>query len=572
MLVFKANKGVNYMKKKNRLVFILACMLIISFLLSSCGNNNKAADTKSNADTKKEDQASETKKDSNASSEGKVLKIGTPYTIDTFNPYLTTSDGDRYVIANIYETLISSDGGKLYPCLAESWEIADDNITYTLKIRDNAYWQTGNELFGDEKIKLTAQSIADAFNFVMDENNKSYHYADAVKYFKSFEATDDTTLIVTSNFPSALILKELSDVLIFPVEAMEKGYDLAKFPVGSGPYKFVEYRTDDKVILEKNTDYYISPGLDKVEFQIIPDKAVAAISLQNNEIDIVPQLLNTDLEAVASRDDLMLVPNSVGWYRYIGINCSKPIFQDIKVRQAISLAIDFEGIVSSIFDNDFGAMLAVNSYGGAVPLEFEGSNVEEWKKHYEYNPEKAAALLEEAGWKKGSDSIFEKDGQKLKFAIKTPTSDQNRMKMGDMAATFLKTIGIDAASQPTEWATMLEDIKSGNTELFIMGGGSTVGGLNMLFHSVLSSTGSHNVFYNDPELDKMLDDAYSNVDTDERIKQLEEAALRALENRVHAGGYFEYVQIGMNKKVKDFDKAPTLWYGLAGPTRNVTVE
>jgi ABC-type transport system substrate-binding protein len=141
-----------------------------------------------------------------------------------------------------------------------------------------------------------------------------------------------------------------------------------------------------------------------------------------------------------------------------------------------------------------------------------------------------------------------------------------------MAVTYLKRIGVDATSLPTEWPTMTADIKGGNTEMFIMGGGSVMGGMNMLFNSKMNPATAHNTFFADPELDKMLDDGYATVKTEERIEKLKAAALRALDNKTHAGGYFEYVQIGMNNRVKDFEKSPTLWYGLTTPFRNVSVE
>ena len=119
---------------------------------------------------------------------------------------------------------------------------------------------------------------------------------------------------------------------------------------------------------------------------------------------------------------------------------------------------------------------------------------------------------------------------------------------------------------------MTADIAAGNTEMFVMGGGSVVGGMNMLFHSVNTQGTSHNVFYTDETLDTMLEEAYATIDDDARIALLKEAAMRALENKVHAGGYFEYVQIGMNKRVTDFEKSPTLWYSLCNDYRNVGVD
>lgn len=550
--------------KKRSLAFLLALVLACGLMLGGCSSDGSA-------------NVGESGSEGDGVADGeRVLTIASPYAIGSLTPWISNSDGDRYVLGNVYEALIESntgseDGVEYVPAIAESWEYTDDT-TLVFKIRENVYWQTeGNDLF-DEKVQVTAHDVKAVFDFVLDENNASTEWGDLYPIIESVEATDDFTFTVRTKQPSAILLNEISGVLIFPIKAIEEDFDLTQQPVGTGAFIFSEYRVDDSVTLTPNPDYRVTPNVDKVVIEIVPDKAVAAIALQNGEVDIVPQILTTDLEAVAADEDLKLIPNSVGWYRYIGFNCSNEIFQDLKVRQAISMAIDFESITETLFGNDFGAQLAVDAYGGGVPPEFEGSDIEAWKAVYEYNPDKAQTLLEEAGWTKGSDGIYEKDGQKLSFAIKCPTNDQNRVKLGEMAATYLKTIGVDASAQPTEWATMTADIAAGNTEMFVMGGGSVVGGMNMLFHSVNTQGTSHNVFYTDETLDTMLEEAYATIDDDARIALLKEAAMRALENKVHAGGYFEYVQIGMNKRVTDFEKSPTLWYSLCNDYRNVGVD
>lgn len=550
--------------KKRSLAFLLALVLACGLMLGGCSSDGSA-------------DVSESGSEGNGVADGeRVLTIASPYAIGSLTPWISNLDGDRYVLGNVYEALIeantgSEDGVEYVPAIAESWEYTDDT-TLVFKIRENVYWQTeGNDLF-DEKVQVTAHDVKAVFDFVLDENNASTEWGDLYPIIESVEATDDFTFTVKTKQPSAILLNEISGVLIFPIKAIEEDFDLTQQPVGTGAFIFSEYRVDDSVTLTPNPDYRVTPNVDRVVIEIVPDKAVAAIALQNGEVDIVPQILTTDLEAVAADEDLKLIPNSVGWYRHIGFNCSNEIFQDLKVRQAISMAIDFESITETLFGNDFGAQLAVDAYGGGVPPEFEGSDIEAWKAVYEYNPDKAQTLLEEAGWTKGSDGIYEKDGQKLSFAIKCPTNDQNRVKLGEMAATYLKTIGVDASAQPTEWATMTADIAAGNTEMFVMGGGSVVGGMNMLFHSVNTQGTSHNVFYTDETLDTMLEEAYATIDDDARIALLKEAAMRALENKVHAGGYFEYVQIGMNKRVTDFEKSPTLWYSLCHDYRNVGVD
>ena len=126
-------------------------------------------------------------------------------------------------------------------------------------------------------------------------------------------------------------------------------------------------------------------------------------------------------------------------------------------------------------------------------------------------------------------------------------------------------------AQPTEWATMLTDIKAGETQMFVMGGGSSLNGMEMLFHTTLSQSNSHRVFYDNPECDALIEKAAVTIDPEERGKVLADASSMIVKDAVHMFGYFEYVQIGMNKKVTDFEKAPTLWYSLCNGYRNVGI-
>ena len=507
----------------------------------------------------------------------KVLTIATPYGIGTFSPWLFTSDGDRYVISNVYESLCESntgakDGQNFVPILAESWSYTDDT-TCVFKLRNDIYWQSeGNELF-KEKTLVTASDVKAVFDFNMDKANLATQYGDLISIIDRIDADDSArTVTFHTKTPTSLLIKEVSDVLIFPIKAIREKYNLEEHPVGTGAFIIKEYKVDDSITLVPNPDARVKPNLTKVIFKIVPDKSVAAISLQNKEVDIVPQLLTADIGAVAKRDFLSVLPNTLGWYRYLAFNCEREMFQDVRVRQAIGMCIDQKAIVDTIFGNDFGATIAVCTYSGGVPLELEGADLETWKSLFEYNPGKAEQLLQEAGYQKNASGIYEKDGKALRFVVQSPANDNNRIKFGEMAVTYMKAIGIDAASQPTEWATHTADIRAGNCDMFIMGGGSTIGGMNMLYHSVGMQGMSHNTRLYDKEMDALLDRGYATVDDARRVEILKEAAVHAIKNHVHAAGYDEYVQIGMNRRVRDFDKSPSLWYGLCNEYRNIDVE
>lgn len=549
----------------------ISVILSATMIMTACAPKEETTSTVASKQPEKNEDIQATEAaEVTSSSTGKTITIGTPYTIDTFLPWDFTSDGDRYVISNVYECLFEYDANTCIPVLAESYTNPDD-CTWDVKIRENAYWHTGNKLFGDEKVQIKAEDVKWVMDWTMDPANGSKQQTNLSSVVSSVEVLDDFTLRFTTPEPKALFLFTLSRVMIFPKKAIDEGFDLNACPVGSGAFKYVSYQTDDQVVLEKNPDYYITPNVDEVIFKIIPDKSVSAIALQNGEIDITAQVLSTDIDAIAAQEDLELVPNTLGWYRYAGFNCKDPLFTDPEIRKALTMAVDLDAAVDAIFKNSAGVKLAVRAYG-PIPLELPGADETLWKENaVAYDPEGAKKILESKGWKTGADGIYEKDGKKFSFTIKTPNNDNNRVKLGTIISTQLKQIGIDCVAQPTEWATMLTDIKAGETQMFVMGGGSSLNGMEMLFHTTLSQSNSHRVFYDNPECDALIEKAAVTIDPEERGKVLADASSMIVKDAVHMFGYFEYVQIGMNKKVTDFEKAPTLWYSLCNGYRNVGI-
>lgn len=551
------------MKKFTRIL----SLLLTACLLASCAPQAPSSSSGSPNSSK----PSGAQSGEPAGKEEKVMTIGTQYSIATLNPLKATADGDRYVLCNIYESLVEYDSaGKFVPGFAQSWETEDDH-TWVFHLKDNSYWQTGNDLFKDEKVPVTANDVKQIFEMTMDEANESAQRVAVSSNLESIEVVDDTTIKFITKTPDAYFLSTLANVYLFPPKAIETGFDLTKFPVGSGPYKFVKYATDDEVVLKKNADFAIEPGLDEVVFKIIPDKSVLAISLQNNEIDLATTVMPNDLASVLAKEDLTVVANASGWYRYMGFNFDNELFQDPDIRRAVCMAIDVDSAIAATFRNDANVDIAVRAYG-PIPLEFVGADEEAWKKVTPaYDPEGAKALIESKGYTLNANGIYEKDGQELTFTLKSANYDPN-MKFGIIVSTELKKIGINCVSQPTEWATLLSDLKAGNKEAFIMGGGSTLTGMNSLFHSVKSKGGSHALNYVNLELDAKLDQAFATMDETARAALLSEASCIAMEDCAELPLFFEYAQWGMNKRVQDFEQTPALYFSLTNSQRNITVK
>jgi len=497
--------------------------------------------------------------------EEKILTLATQYTIATLNPYKTSSDGDGYIIRQVMEPLVSGITGDLRPLLAESWENIDD-LTWQFKLRENAYWHEGNAVYPEgANAQVKAEDVKASFDFVLDPANKAQYQARLGQVIKQVDVVDEFTVRFTTNEPSAWFLTDIHRVPIFSLKALEVlGQDVFDFtPIGTGPFKFVEYVPDDKIVLEKNDKYFIEPNLDKVIYRIIPDQAVATVALKTGEVDIALQIPVTEVASAKATEGIRVIRTSGGGaYRYVAFNCKSDLFSDKKVREAIAYAINMDAAVEAIFGDPLLGERAYCSVVPGVPGYSDCSDL------WEYNVDKAKSILAELGWTLGSDGILQKDGVKFSFVLKTP-SDAARSKLGIIVATDLKNIGIDCKPQASEFATLVDDMNSSNFDMGISGGYGGEDGLFMMFHS--TEGGGPKIQYANPDVDNLLGTAKVTVDLEEREALLIEAARLIAADRPHLPAYLEYWQLGLSESVKDFDEIPSVYIPLTSPYRNVDI-
>ncbi|NLW16195.1 MAG: hypothetical protein GX033_00785, partial [Firmicutes bacterium] len=165
----------------------------------------------------------------------KVLTIATQYTIATLNPFKTSSDGDGYIIRQVMEPLVSGVAGDLRPLLAESWT-NPDSLTWDFKIRENAYWHEGNEVYPEgANVQVTAEDVKACFDYVLDPANKAQYQARLAQVIKSVEVLDEFTVRFTTHEPAAWFLTDVHRVPIFSLKALEVlGEDVFDFtPIGT---------------------------------------------------------------------------------------------------------------------------------------------------------------------------------------------------------------------------------------------------------------------------------------------------------------------------------------------------
>ena len=325
----------------------------------------------------------------------------------------------------------------------------------------------------------------------------------------SVTADGDSTVVIKLKRPQAPFLKNLamSPFGIASPTAFEKhGDKFTENPVGTGPFKFVEWKRNDSVTIEKYEDYRIEglPKLDKVIFRSIPDNSARLNALNTGEIDLADGINPSDSASIESNSDLQLYERPSMNVGYLGLTSTRPPFDKKEVRQAINHAIDKQAIVDAFFEGR--AEVAKNP----MPPVISGYNDD--VEGYDYNPEKAKELLAKAGLPDG----FEMD----LWAMPVPRPYMpDGAKVAEAIQANLADVGIKANIVSFEWATYLEKAKNGEADAFLLGWTGDNGDADNFLYVLLDedNIGSNNYsYYSNPEVHDILIQAQTEVDEDKR--------------------------------------------------------
>jgi peptide/nickel transport system substrate-binding protein len=291
--------------------------------------------------------------------------------------------------------------------------------------------------------------------------------------------------------------------------------ELARHPIGTGPYRFKEWLAGQRLVLEANDDYFEGrPNIDRYVFRIIPDTATMYMELKAGGVDMMGLTPVQYQRQTTGRDFLTRFAKyryPASSYVYLGYNLRNPLFADKRVRQAITSAINKDEIVQ-------GALLGMGqvAHGPFKPGTWPYNPT---VKDFGYDPGRALALLAEAGWQKNSDGVLTKGGKPFQFTILTNQGNDLRLKTAQIIQYRLKKLGIDVKIRVVEWASFLKNfIDKGNFEAIVMGW--TIPPDPDLFdvwHS--SKTGPKElnfVGYKNPEVDRLIVEGRGTFDQERR--------------------------------------------------------
>ena len=434
------------------------------------------------------------------------LVIAVDADIDTMHPTNFSTTVELNVLNQIYDTLlyINPDGTEdPQPRIAESYEISDDGLDYTFHLRQGLTFQDGTPITADDVV------------FSIELYKASEYQGSQISMLSSVEATDENTVVCHLDTPYAPFLEGIASPFICSKAYYESDPDsFATNPIGSGAYKFVSRTTGSNIVLTANEDYYRgAPEIKDITFEVIPNTATKAISLQTGEVDFA-EINSSVLSQLEANPAITIAEVPTSSFAYVSMNTEKEPFNDVKVRQAINYAIDRDNLVAVCYDGK----AEVNS-NLCAKHRFGYSDDQ---PQYTYDPEKAKELLAEAG-------------------ITTPYDLGELLvaeKYSNLATVIqndLNAVGIQVQISVKEFNSYIQDLTTGNysiTALTMTLEGDTQT-LEMAFTTDYIGT-ANNARYSDPEMDELFNETRVETDNDKRAELFDQILTKAQDEAIYA--------------------------------------
>jgi len=441
---------------------------------------------------------------------GGDLIYALPSDIASFDPHATRETVSGMVNSQIFDYLTKlAEDGTAAPGLAESWEVSDDELTWTFTLVEGAKFHDGTD--------VTAEAVKINFDRVLNPDN-ALPASRLLSGITEVNAVDDNTLEIVTELPLGALLFHLSHYsmgIISPsaLESMSPE-DLGQNPVGSGPFKFVSYTPNESIVLEKNPDYWGTVStIETVTFKPVPEAASRSVLIETGEADVVTKL--EPLDALSLKDTEGMHVDVIPFTRVVFIHMNEFVepLDNVKVRQAMSWAVDRQSIVDNILRGL--AVVATGPLGKGVSMYTPTEN-------YGYDPEKAKELLAEAGYE---------DGFTVKLWV-----PQGRYQGAEDASQAVQAqlaeVGVNVELEIIEWSTLLENIRKGpeeaEWEMLLLGFAPATNDadwqLYTQFHTDNWAPISNNrSFYSNPDVDALLEEG--KFSTDPEVRQAAYAEL-----------------------------------------------
>ncbi|HWZ45094.1 MAG TPA: ABC transporter substrate-binding protein [Candidatus Saccharimonadales bacterium] len=403
------------------------------------------------------------------------------------DPRVSTDAQGQRIDELLFDPLVGKDDNfNLKPAAAESWDLPDPQ-TYVFHLRRGIRFHDGRPLTARDA-KWTLDTMRNGSLITL--KGATFKLVDRV------ETPDDYTLVIHTAEPFAPLLWNLTSGA-FGIVPEGSGKDFNRHPVGSGPFKFVSLATDSEVVIERNGDYWGEHAhVARVRFNVVVDTTTRALELRKGSADIAINSLTADIVGTLKRDPNLVVMQEPGTsLQYLAFNLRDPVLKDVRVRQALALAMDRQPVQHYLFGD------TVRLADSLLPQQHWAYSGE--VAHYPHDPARANALLDSAGYARGPNGV------RFRLAMKTSTEETTRL----LAATLqqqLREVGIALDIRSFEFATFYSDVVKGNFQLYSL---RWVGYSNQdpdifedAFHSAsFPPKRANRGHYSNPRVDQLID-------------------------------------------------------------------
>lgn len=430
----------------------------------------------------------------------------------TLNWVLYTTVFEDYVLRCLYDNLLDYDENlEIQPVLARSFKVSDDHLRITVELRDSLFWHDGHPITSQD-IKFTVDKILDPA--VPAVNKKGWF-----NKLDKVEIVDDKTVVFVWSEPYAPAIHALTELSPIPKHVYGTGDFLThpanRAPVGSGAFKFEEWRTSQTITVVRNEDYYRRNAyLDRIIFRVIPDRAVALNAMKTGQLDEM-RLRQQQWDQQAQDEDFVRKFNmnyyDVPQYNYLSWNCRAIWFKDKRVRRALTMLFNREEIIATLYS---GFSKPVSG-----PFYINSPAYDKSIKPLPYDPAGAVLLLDEAGWlDTDGDGVREKDGVKFEFEMFVTSGSRIGQSFAQLMQQECKKAGIVINIRPFESATFFGKVFKGEYDGAVLAWRlDNDPDLYDTFHSTqVPPIGLNHAFYNNPQVDKLLERARVEFDQEKR--------------------------------------------------------
>ncbi len=445
-----------------------------------------------------------------------------PVTID---PHGSANSGLNLVLPYLFDTLITRQrDGKYVGLLAESWQVSPDGKSMDVKLKKGVKFHDGSP--------LNAAAVVFTFQRFKEVGSKS-PIASGIKDISRVEALDDLTVRFGFDKPTATIFSTLSMPyagILSPSAVKAAGDEMGQKPVGTGPFKLGEWKRGVSITLVRNPDYrWPSPEvqnrgpvhIDKLVFKLIPDASTQLSALQSGDVDVIFVNEPSQMAKLESDKSLKVEKVNLDSLIYLGYNCARAPFDDVKVRQALSHAVNKDEILKTALAN-VGVVADT-----LLPPSLLGYNADLKSYGQGYDPARSRALLAEAGFTQAADGTWQRGGKKLTGKLLTSTRAPND-SIATVLQSQLKAIGVPIEIQQLDSAAVMKATTEGSFDLLLWRYDWNDPDALNIYLSTSRIRQTNRVFYSNKEVDALFEQGLREFDNGKRSEIYQAAQKKIL--------------------------------------------